>query len=530
MSRELGAMSKGSPTLRWALGWVLVLFWLGTLGWHARRIHFRPEPIRLAEAAVASLGPEAHFYALLLEGQAIGLASSRLDTLPDGFQLEDRLTLELSALGQTGLASAFTRVTLTQDLRVRSFDFSLDSGGGRFAVEGTMVGDTTMAFDWTAGGAPPRSQSVRLSEPPVFGALVPIRVVLSRDVGVGTRLQLPVFDPSTLSSRTVDVEVLGRDTLIVADSAALDPASGRWVEAGWDTIPVWHLAERFGGVQMESWVDDRGRVVRAASALGFTMERTAFELAQQAREGERARAARGEGRTPDLILSTAVASNVDLGTRTEYPELRFLLRGVELSGFELDGGRQTLRGDTLIVRRETLAGLTPGYTLPYPRMDLREALVAEPLVESDDPRIVAAARSAAGSGWRPDPTETALRLNAWVHRRLRKEVAFSVPSAVAVLEAGAGDCNEHTVLYVAMARALGLPARTAVGLVYLDGAFFYHAWPEVWLGEWVAMDPTFGETPASAAHLRFKIGGLAQQVEILRLIGNVRVTVLEAGG
>ncbi|MFC1661286.1 transglutaminase-like domain-containing protein, partial [Gemmatimonadota bacterium] len=103
---------------------------------------------------------------------------------------------------------------------------------------------------------------------------------------------------------------------------------------------------------------------------------------------------------------------------------------------------------------------------------------------------------------------------------------FSVPSAVQVLESGAGDCNEHTVLYVALARALGLPARTAVGLVYLDNAFFYHAWPEVWLGQWVAVDPTFGQYPADAAHLRFVVGGLAQQVDILRLIGRLDIEVI----
>ena len=66
---------------------------------------------------------------------------------------------------------------------------------------------------------------------------------------------------------------------------------------------------------------------------------------------------------------------------------------------------------------------------------------------------------------------------------LEKKITFSVPNAVQVLETRQGDCNEHTVLYVALARALGLPARTAVGLVYVNGAFFYHAWPEVWLGE-----------------------------------------------
>jgi transglutaminase-like putative cysteine protease len=57
----------------------------------------------------------------------------------------------------------------------------------------------------------------------------------------------------------------------------------------------------------------------------------------------------------------------------------------------------------------------------------------------------------------------------------------SLPSAREVLRTRVGDCNEHTVLYVAMARALGMPAPIAVGLVFVYGAFYDHAWPEVYL-------------------------------------------------
>ena len=161
-------------------------------------------------------------------------------------------------------------------------------------------------------------------------------------------------------------------------------------------------------------------------------------------------------------------------------------------------------------------------------MDLREYLQPEPLLQSDDPRIVSAARGTTAwrSVWRHQPMRVAQALMNSVYTMLEKEITISVPSAVQVLEARRGDCNEHTVLYVAMARALGLPARTAVGLVYVDGSFFYHAWPEVWLGQWVAVDPTFGQFPADAAHIRFVIGGLAQQVEIVRLIGRLEIEIL----
>ena len=156
---------------------------------------------------------------------------------------------------------------------------------------------------------------------------------------------------------------------------------------------------------------------------------------------------------------------------------------------------------------------------------MRAELEAEPLIQSDDPRIQREARQAVGR-WLRDPKTAAERLTTRVDRMLAKSVTFSVPSALQVLESRQGDCNEHTVLYVALARALGLPARTAVGLVYLNGSFFYHAWPEVWLGEWVAVDPTFGQYPADASHIRFVIGGLAQQVEIIRLIGRLNIEVI----
>ncbi len=75
------------------------------------------------------------------------------------------------------------------------------------------------------------------------------------------------------------------------------------------------------------------------------------------------------------------------------------------------------------------------------------------------------------------------KLTRYVNALLDKKPTVSLPSAREVLRTKVGDCNEHTALYVAMARALGIPARIAVGLVYIHGAFYYHAWPEVYLDE-----------------------------------------------
>ena len=440
------------------------------------------------------------------------------------------MSLELPALGQTGTAVVRTSVQLTQALEMKSFDFTLESDAGRFQARGQMCQDSTLEVTIDSGSGP-ETLTYKLPVPPIFSSVVPIRVAMSGELEVGNEVRLSVFDPSTFGTRVVELRVLEHDTLVVPDSASLDPGSGRWSPAHYDSIPAWRLAEIYGGVSVESWVDADGRVISASSPLGFAMEKTEYELALQARDDERAALARGDaprGRDEDVIFSTAIESNVDLGSATRFEEISFRLTGVDLEGFQLDGGRQTLKGDTLIVRRERWDALTPGYELPYKLMDLRDALEPEPLIQSDDPRIVRRAReiTAARAQRGQDPTRVAEQLADAVFNMLEKKITISVPSAVQVLESLAGDCNEHTVLYVALARALGLPARTAVGLVYLRGSFFYHAWPEVWLGEWVAVDPTFGDAPADAAHIRFVIGGLAQQVEIVRLIGRLQIEVL----
>ena len=171
--------------------------------------------------------------------------------------------------------------------------------------------------------------------------------------------------------------------------------------------------------------------------------------------------------------------------------------------------------------------LRPG---PAPA-DLALFLRPEPFLESDAPEIVAEAQKAAGAP--APPRLRAERLVRHVHAILEKKPTVSLPSALEVLKTRIGDCNEHTALYVAMARSLGLPARIAVGLVYLRGAFYYHAWPEVWVEEsrgrglWLPVDPTLNQFPADATHVRLTRGGLERQAAILGLVGRARLEILD---
>ncbi len=147
------------------------------------------------------------------------------------------------------------------------------------------------------------------------------------------------------------------------------------------------------------------------------------------------------------------------------------------------------------------------------------------LIQSDDKRIRDQTEKIL-SGER-DAREAARKLNEWVYNELVKQPVVSIPSALEVLSEQVGDCNEHTTLYTALARAAGIPTRMAAGIVYLRDGFYYHAWPEVWLGTWTAVDPTFNQFPADATHIRFITGNLDRQAEIMKLVGKLKVEVLE---
>ena len=204
--------------------------------------------------------------------------------------------------------------------------------------------------------------------------------------------------------------------------------------------------------------------------------------------------------------------------------LRVRLTGEAVHGIDLTSERQRLTGDTLTVQTDRPTALMAAYRLPATDTALAAYLRPEPLLQSTNPRIEAQARLLSGRG--RDPTATATALVHWVATTVRDEPGALLPSALAVFEGRRGDCTEHTTLFIALARAAGLPARPVAGLLLVDGRLYYHDWVEVYLRGWVAVDPTLDQLPADAGHLRLVVGGLARQMELTRLIGKLRLEVL----
>jgi len=202
--------------------------------------------------------------------------------------------------------------------------------------------------------------------------------------------------------------------------------------------------------------------------------------------------------------------------------------------FRKGDGRQSYRGDgeetVLTVRARRPAAADRARDASRGRgPDGRDPdLAPTPEVDADQPAVRDLAARVVGKT--RGSYQAARLLLDEVNGRLTKAFGQSRDRASEVLAAGAGDCTEHAILFVALARAAGIPSRPVHGLVYArygDGAdaLYWHAWAEVRSGsEWIAMDPTFGQPVADATHILL---GRGSQVDTVGLLGSLRVLSAE---
>ncbi|HXM38835.1 MAG TPA: transglutaminase-like domain-containing protein [Gemmatimonadales bacterium] len=505
----------------WAIA--ILAAWALSLGWLVKLEVFRSTGARLAEAAL-SVPPGALFYRLDLGGQQIGFTSATLDTVPDSIRVENVFVLDVAALGKLHRTTARSVALLSRALRLQRVDVTFDGDLGQFAAHGRVLGDTILAVA-IVSDRDSQVTRIPLTGPITLPTLLPLRLAFGGELQPGRTYTARLFDPLLLAARDVTVRVAAESTLVVSDSADLDSTTMVWLPEHFDTVRAFRIDQDANGVPLSSWIDAQGRLVRASSPTGFAMERAAFEIAyENFRRRDTARVARSSAAPgPDEIVPvTALAAGVP-DDPASLARLRIRFSGVGLHS--AGGPRQRVSGDTLEIVRETaVQSHAMPYSLPSRDTALARWLAPEPLIQSRDPRIAAQARLIIER--ERSPARAAELLTHWVHRNVRREETAGVPSAEKVLESRRGDCNEQATLYVALARAAGLPARTAAGVLYLKGRFYYHAWPEVYLGDWVAVDPTFDQFPADATHLRFAVGGLARQVELIPLIGRLKLEVL----
>ncbi|HYR03030.1 MAG TPA: transglutaminase-like domain-containing protein, partial [Syntrophobacteria bacterium] len=278
---------------------------------------------------------------------------------------------------------------------------------------------------------------------------------------------------------------------------------------------AFRVVMEYRGLRVKSWISPYGEVLKEEGVLGMTLVKSNAE-----------EAIKGLAGTPgvDLVRAAAVVPDRTIPRPRELRQLKLELIGVTGEGLDLSGDRQRWQEGQLVIVRESLSDL-PAVGIPWTGPDMVRDLQSSLLIQSDAPELKD--QAAEILSLERDGLTAVKKISSWVYRQVEKRPTLSIPSALEVWRQRAGDCNEHSVLFAALARAAGIPTRLAAGLLYAEGSFFYHAWNEVYLGRWVAVDATLDQVPADPTHVRLVLGGPDRQVELVRVMGQVGIRVLD---
>ncbi|MCJ7692042.1 MAG: transglutaminase-like domain-containing protein [Sedimentisphaerales bacterium] len=215
-----------------------------------------------------------------------------------------------------------------------------------------------------------------------------------------------------------------------------------------------------------------------------------------------------------LILESPVALK-DVGSKKSVSYYLLPKGGKELEIISDDNQRvEKGEGGRVILTVEPVKAAR-GVEFPYKGDEAAAVEMLKPrrYVQSDDERIAALAKEAVGDS--KDAGEAVKQIESFVNTYIdEKNLSIGYASAAEVAASKEGDCSEHAVLTVALCRAVGIPARVATGVVYVDafggfsgGIFAGHAWAQAYVGgKWIGLDATGAPRGFGPGHITLSVG------------------------
>jgi hypothetical protein len=417
--------------------------------------------------------------------------------------------------GNMGLRLETTQVSyVDMGLVPRYFISTSNETGQEKRVEG-RIQDGIVTLKTTLAGQTTESQQ---TIPPntVFEQMLTY-LLLKRTPRVGDEYTLHVFNLALLKPIETHVQVIREDVIQYAG----------------ETIPVYvidYTMDMMGGIKTTGWMGHDGTTYRMEMGLmGIPMVMTKTDM----------QTALGEAGEVDVILNTKIFAQGKPPIQNA-PNFKAYLRLTdgELTKAVMTDHRQKVKIDADNPQRGFLEITVPTVDasnapdLPIAGNDAEQFLKSTVYIQANDSEIRAKALEileGETNSW-----SAAEKLCRWVHGRIiDKNLTVGFGSALQTLESLEGDCTEHTVLFIALARSVGLPARVCAGIVFQRDAFYYHFWPEVYVGEWVAMEPTLGQIQADALHIQLAGSTLESDSMlefgegVMRTLNQLKIEVIE---
>ncbi len=187
----------------------------------------------------------------------IGYSNSRIDIdefTPGGrYLLFNETVGEFPIFGGKHRASIRSRIALDSELQLQEFEFNIHYGNHRISLLGRNIGGQTFDMEFEGPLLPP---SMRITLPPDTMILPPTAEIAVQRIRPGRKTTLHVFNPLTMQSTPLTIEALRREEYVHRGRAR--------------SVTV--LAMNYQEMQMKSWIDSEGNVLRQETPLGWILK------------------------------------------------------------------------------------------------------------------------------------------------------------------------------------------------------------------------------------------------------------------
>jgi len=493
--------------MRTTVKWIILAVWLLMMGWLIRYELF---PEKFTHTMSGYRGLLAHGALIMgnwmkveYDGVHVGYSHSKVDTVEGDpliqYQVMNKTVLHLNILGTLQRIFVESSSSLDAMYRLQAIDFTMNSK--QYSMELGARRNTGEQYDVVMKtGAGEQTFSIQIPDDAIIYS--PMLELSLKELAPGDSMTIRLYEPISMQPQNVIVKALRKETL---------QHRGEDVET---TV----LESQLKGMAALSWLDATGKTLRQETPMGWTMVEASPEEALQF-GGQAAGSA-------DILRAMSVPSKGVIFNQEDLKTLTVRVSNAAIEQDALRSARQVVtQVDATGIEMTLLPGPDFGEAVVEPLIDPSPYLASTPFVQSDHAEIQMKARQITLGAL--STQARIVSLYNWVHTSIKKNPAISLPSALDVLKTGEGDCNEHTYLMVALARALDIPAKIQVGLVYNQGSFYYHAWPALYDGSgWLEMDPTLGQRQVDASHLALLSGEIGDQLALLGVVGRMEIEIL----
>jgi hypothetical protein len=350
------------------------------------------------------------------------------------------------------------------------------------------------------------------------------KIIEEKGLTPGQKHTFKILDFMTYSLVETNFEVVGRENVLILG----------------EKLNLWHIRENTKTlipISIDEWIDDAGSSMKSITMTGF-IDLTSIRMSKE-------NALEVSEENFDIAFSTLIKSNVAFDNPQEVQEVKFKLSGVSserIKSLPFDGRSQKIlelgKDYALIQTSSQIFKEEDALLLPITEKKINDFLKPTSFCQSDDQEIQKKAEEIVGE--EKNSWKSAKKIAEWIKNEMTSNYDVGFAHAKEILRNREGDCSEYTVLTVAFCRAVGIPARAAVGIMYGRGIFAYHMWPEVFVGRWISLDPKWlavdkktMEYYTDATHIKFGHSLLGENIfkemaqAIAEIIGQLKLEVID---